>query len=47
MIDLLSAALTPLIAAIVAYIAYQQYRVNRLRLSHDLFERRLKIFEAV
>ncbi len=47
MIELLNAALTPLIAIIVAYIAYQQYRVNRLRLSLDLFERRLNVFEAV
>ena len=46
-IDISSAALTPLIAITVAYIAWQQYRINRTRLQHELYERRLAVFEVV
>ena len=46
-VDILSAALTPLIAVIALYIAYQQFRINRSRLSHELYERRLAVFKAV
>lgn len=45
--DVLSALLTPLIAAIAVYIAYRQFRVERLRLQHELYERRLKVYRAV
>ena len=38
---------TAAIAAIVATIAYRQYLVERLRLQHDLFERRFEIYKAV
>lgn len=54
---LLYGALTPLIAIIAAYIAYQQYQINRRRLESDerlaqqkqrldLYERRLAVFDA-
>jgi len=46
-LDLLSGALTPLVAVIVAYIAYQQYRIQRLQFRHDSYERRLTVFKAV
>lgn len=46
-VDLLSALLTPLIAVIATYIAYQQYRANQLKLRHDLYDRRLQVFNAV
>lgn len=46
-IDALSALLTPLIAVIAAYVAYQQYRANKLKLQSELYDRRLKIFHMV
>jgi hypothetical protein len=46
-ISFLSAALTPLLGVIAVYIAYQQYRTNELRLRHDLYERRLRVYKAV
>lgn len=46
-VDVLSALLTPTIAIVTAYIAVQQYRVNKTRLDLDLYDRRLSIFKAV
>jgi hypothetical protein len=46
-IDFLSALLTPLIAIIAVYIAWQQFRNAQLKLKHDLYERRLEVFKAV
>ena len=46
-IDYFSAALIPLIAIITTYIAYQQYRTNKLRLKHDLFERRWSVYKTI
>lgn len=46
-IDVLSALLTPVIAAITVYIAYQQWQTNRRRLELDLYERRLQVYQAV
>ncbi len=45
--DILSGLLTPLIALVAIYIAYQQYRINSLRLRHDVYERRLRVYKAV
>lgn len=47
LIDILSALLTPLIAIIATYIAYQQYRTNKLQLQNELYERRLEIYRAL
>ena len=44
---LMSGALTPVIAIIAAYIAYQQYNINQLRLRHELYERRLRVYKSV
>lgn len=44
-IDILSALLTPTIAVLGSFIAWQQWRVNQLRLMHELFDRRYKQFE--
>jgi len=46
-VDIFSALLTPTIALIAAYIAYHQYKVNKLRLRHELYERRLRVYKAV
>ena len=42
-----SALLTPTIAAIAAYIAYQQHQTARTKLRHDLYERRAGILRGV
>lgn len=46
-IDTLSALLTPAIALIALYIAYQQHKTNQQRLRHETYERRLKVYKAV
>ena len=43
-VDVCSALLTPLIAVIATYIAYQQYHVSELTLKKELYERRIKIY---
>ncbi|MFQ6758555.1 MAG: hypothetical protein D9V46_04690 [Deltaproteobacteria bacterium] len=47
LIDLFSALLTPTIALIMVYIAYQQYKVNEQRLKHETYENRIKIYKSV
>lgn len=42
----LAALLTPLIAGIAAYIAYQQWKTNDLKVRIDLFDRRLAVYDA-
>lgn len=46
-IDILSGYLTPVIALLALYIAYQQYRTNKQRFLFETYERRLKIYNAV
>lgn len=46
-INLSSSMLTPLIAIIAVWIAYQQMKSNRDKVRLDLFERRMKIFLIV
>lgn len=41
-----SALLTPLIAIIAVYIAYQQMLTSKNKLKNELFDRRMKVFEA-
>lgn len=43
-IDVLQALLTPLIAVIAAYVAWQQWSTNRSRLKHELFDRRYELY---
>jgi hypothetical protein len=43
-IDILSAALIPVIAIITTYIAIQQFYTNKLRLKHEMYDRRIKIY---
>lgn len=46
LIQALSGLLTPVIAVIVAFIAYQQYVTSREKLRLDLFDKRLRIYTA-
>ena len=43
----LSAALTPVIAVVAIYIAYQQHRINKTRLTLACYDRRMAVFKAV
>ena len=46
-IESLTALLTPVIAVIAVYIAYQQWQTNQQRLKIDLYDRRLSVYKAV
>lgn len=46
-VQILSALLTPLIAIITTYIAFQQYQTSRSRFRYELYDRRLVIYDAV
>ncbi len=46
-IDVFSALLTPTIALIAVYIAFQQHKINKQRLRHETYERRLAVYKAV
>lgn len=39
--------LTPVVAIIATYIAWQQWKTNRDKLNFDRYERRLKVYEEV
>lgn len=43
---ILSQLATPIIAVLVAYVAWQQWRVARNKLRLDLFDRRYRVYEA-
>jgi hypothetical protein len=46
-VDVLSAAVAPVTACIAAYIAYQQWLINRTKLRLDLYDRRVTVLRAV
>ncbi len=46
-IRLLQGLLTPVIAAIAVYIAWQQWRTNRQKLNLERYDRRIRIYEEV
>ncbi|WP_043808138.1 hypothetical protein [Desulfatibacillum aliphaticivorans] len=46
-VDILSGLLTPVIAIIAVFIAWQQYTINRASLNNQLYERRLRVFKVV
>jgi hypothetical protein len=45
-VAILSALLTPVIAVLAAYIAFQQWGVARNKFKFDLFQKRLAIYQA-
>lgn len=45
-VSILGALLTPLIAVLALFIAWQQWRTNRNKLKLELFERRYAFYEA-
>lgn len=46
-VEIFNSLLTPLIAVLAAYIAWQQYKVSHSSLNNQLYERRFKVFKAV
>lgn len=47
MAELLKALLTPLIAIVAAYIAWQQWKTNQQKLNLERYSRRLRVYEEV
>jgi|SRR2546423_7266550 len=47
LVELSKVALTPLIAVVTAYIAWQQWKTNQQKLVLDRYDRRLKVYEEV
>lgn len=45
-VAVLSGLLTPVIAIVASYVAWQQWRTNRNKLKLDLFDRRLAVYKA-
>lgn len=46
-IDVLSALMTPTIAVIGSVIAYQQWKINQIRLRHELYDRRMEVYSKL
>jgi len=46
-IKILSALLTPVIALLALYIAYQQYHINKINLKKELYDKRLRIYQRI
>jgi len=45
--DVSKALLTPLIAVVATYIAWQQWQTNRQKLVLDRYDRRLRVYEEI
>ena len=45
--ELSTALLTPLIAIVATYIAWQQWRTNQQKLNLERYDRRLRVYEEV
>jgi hypothetical protein len=43
-VDILQALLTPTVAIFGSYIAYQQWHINKVRLKHELYDRRMAVY---
>lgn len=46
-VSIFQAVLVPVIAVIGAWVAIQQMRIAKVKLQHDLYDRRYAVFEAV
>lgn len=46
-LNILSGLLTPMLAILTAYIAWQQWKTNKRRFDWDRYEKRLRVYEAV
>lgn len=46
-IEILNALLTPIIAIVATYIAWQQWKVNKQKFDLERYDRRLRIYEEV
>ena len=46
-LQILQGLLTPVIAGIAVYIAWQQFKVNKRKLEFDQYERRLRVYQEV
>ena len=46
-VDILTALMTPTVAIIGSLIAYQQWRINKLRLRHELYDRRMGVYRKL
>jgi len=46
-IEILNALLTPTIAIVATYIAWQQWRVNKQKFDLERYDRRLRIYQEV
>jgi hypothetical protein len=47
LLELSKALLTPLVAIVATYIAWQQWKTNRLKLKLDRYDRRFKVYEEI
>ncbi|MDP3515507.1 MAG: hypothetical protein Q8S20_22410, partial [Sulfuritalea sp.] len=47
MIEVSKGLLTPLIAIVATYVAWQQWQTNRLKFILDRYDRRLRVYEEV
>jgi hypothetical protein len=47
LINISKALLTPLIAIIATYIAWQQWKTNQKKLNLERYDRRLRVYEEV
>jgi hypothetical protein len=43
-VDILQALLTPTVAVFGLIIAYRQWRINKVRLKHELYDRRMAVY---
>lgn len=46
-VEILQALAVPLIAAVGAWVAIQQMQIAKIKLQHDLYDRRYAVFQAV
>lgn len=43
--DILQSLLVPIIAIVTTFIAYKQWRIEKTKSTHNLFEKRFKVFQ--